>query len=175
MKLFDIFRRTPQTPPPPPGGADRKVDLFDLAKPVRDASLAEIERLLSRDQPAQAIADGHRLGTHLVALCIASCSERQRTLEQVEVNCNIHQTFAIAIGMLIGYAGSSFRPIINGRPLTPSQSGHLLMQVIGPCAMEQLVNAENGTLDFNINFVRTPAGEIVAEKFDVMDMLKGKP
>lgn len=149
-------------------------DILDLAKPVRDASLAEIERLLMRDEVHPALADGHRLGTHLVSVAIAHSSERQRTLEpHVGAGYDVHAVFAVAIGMLIGYAGSSFRPMIAGKPLPSTTSGRMLMEKIGMCAMEQLANADNGTLDFNVTFVRKETGEIAPEEFDFAKMIKG--
>ena len=149
-------------------------DLFDLAKPVRDTSLKEIERLMAADPIPPAMEDGHRLGAHLVALAIAHTSERCQTLqEEVRANYDVHAVFAVAIGILIGYAGSSFRPIVGGKPLSPTAAGHLLMQKIGPCAMEQLVNTENGTLDFSVSFSRSETGEIQPDEFDYAKMMKG--
>lgn len=178
MNLFGIFRRKPAAGIPLQGGAGENVnrqDLFTLAKPVRDASMVEMERLLARDNVPLVLADGHRLGTHLVALCIAHSSERQRTLEQhVRPDYDVHAMFAVAIGMIIGYAGSSFRPMINGQPLPPTVSGRLLMEKIGRCAMEQLINAENGTLDFNVTFTRNENGEITPEDFDFAKLMKGR-
>lgn len=150
-------------------------DLLDLAKPVRDAGIAETERMLAVGPPCQqTVADGHRLAAHLVAICIADSSERTKTLEQVMVNYNIHEMFAIAIGQLIGYAAASFRPFINGQPATPIMSGQILMQMIGACALQQLMHTENGTLDFNLQFVRKEDGTIAAAEFDYTKMMKGQ-
>lgn len=149
-------------------------DILDLAKPIRDASIAETERMLAVGNPVAAtIADGHRLAAHLVSVCIADSAERTKTLEEIMISYNLHEMFAIAIGQLIGYAASSFRPIVNGQPITPVMSGSRLMQMVAACALEQLLHVENGTLDFNLQFVRGEDGQIEVEKFDFAKMMKG--
>lgn len=152
-------------------------DLYDLAKPVRDAAIAEVERCLAIDaqidgEPVNpAIVEGHALGTHMQALAVAYCSERYKTFKTGFVYDPISDIFALAIAQVAAHIASTVRPTVGGRPVSPTESGQQFLQQVAELFFEQLVNAEHGLQDFNIPLQRKDDGSIEVEAFDLGAML----
>lgn len=154
-------------------------DLYDTARPVRDAALAEIMRCLEMDAQTDAapvnpaVVDGHRLGTHLQALCVAFCAERYQGFKVgFTTNDPLIDIYAVALAQVAAHMAGTARPTAGGRPLTPTQSGQLFLQKVAELFFQQLTHQEHGLLDFNIPFQRKDDGSIEVEAFDLDAMLK---
>lgn len=157
-------------------------DLYDLSKPVRDAALTEIMRCFAADAKADAkpanpaVIDGHRLGTHMQALCVAYCAERYDGFKSgLVVDDPIVDIFAVALAQVAAHMAMTARPTSNGRPVSPSASGQAFLLKVSELFFRQLVMMEHGLLDFNIPFERKADGSIGVEAFDLAAMLgKGR-
>jgi hypothetical protein len=148
-------------------------DLFELARPVRDATLPELERVLGEELPA-VVCEGHRLGVHLVALSMAYTSTRHRATAGVIADNGLQDLLAIAYAQLVTHAATSFRPIINGRPVPASVNVLAFLQMIAGHALSQIEMQEAGLQDFVVPFQLNEAGTLEPTPFDVREMLKGK-
>lgn len=153
-------------------------DLFDVAKPMRDAALAEIMRCLAADQQVEgapinpAIVEGHKLGTHLQALCVAFCAEHFKTFKAGFTTDPILDIFAIAIAQAAAHVAATTRPTMGGRPVSPTASGQIFLRKVSELYFQQLVHTEHGLEDFNISFARNDDGSIEVEAFDFNALMK---
>jgi hypothetical protein len=148
-------------------------DLFDLAKPVRDASIVEIDRVLG-EQVQEAVRAGNLLGAHFTSVCMAFTSRRFEVLTG-PVNDPIQDILSIALANLFTHAAIAARPMAGGTPISPSMSGVVLFQKVAHYAFEMLAHHEAGLNDFVIPFERNADGSLEPRRFDVLDMLKGQP
>lgn len=147
-------------------------DLFDDAKPVRNATMVELIRAFDDDIP-EFVRDGHALGVHLTSLLIAfSCLRLKLTSGQVAAP-HLQEMVAIAIGQLLGHAAGAYRPIRNGVPLTPVQNLPLLVSMVAAHALQHANHCETGTQDFVVPFRLNAEGALEPEPFDIRDFLKG--
>lgn len=157
-------------------------DLYDLSKPVRDAALTEIMRCFAADAKADAkpanpaVIDGHRLGTHMQALCVAYCAERYETFKSgLVADDPIVDIFAVALAQVEAHMAATARPTVGGHPVSPTVSGQAFIRKVALLFFQQLVHIEHGLLDFNIPFERKADGSIGVEAFDLEAMLgKGR-
>lgn len=156
-------------------------DLYDRAKPVRDAALAEVLRCLDLDgridgTPVNpAIVEGHKLGTHLQALVVAYCAEHFKTFQSGFTIDPILDIFAVAVAQVASHIAATTRPTVGGHPVTPTQSGQVFLRKVSHLFFEQLLAAEYGLQDFNIPLQRKADGSIEVEAFDLDAMLsKGR-
>ncbi|MCS3725469.1 hypothetical protein [Bradyrhizobium betae] len=157
-------------------------DLYDIAKPVRDAALAEIMRCFEADTKADgvpvspAILEGHKLGTHMQALCVAHCAERYKSFTSgFVIDDPIVDIYAVALAQVGAHMAATARPTTGGRPVSPTVSGQAFIKKVAQLFFQQLVHMEHGLLDFNIPFQRSDDGSIAVETFDLAAMLnKGR-
>lgn len=157
-------------------------DLYDIAKPVRDAALAEIMRCFEADTQAgeapidPALVDGHKLGAHLQAMCIAYCGERYKGFATGFVTGDrLIDIYVVALAQIAAHMAATARPTAGGRPLTPTQSGQVFLQRVADLFFRQLAHMEHGLVDYNIPFQRKEDGSIEVETFDFDAMLnKGR-
>lgn len=150
-------------------------DLFDDARPVRDATLAEMERVLASDPDAPAfIKDGYRLGVQLTALMMTATAKKLGGVcGEIESN-GLLDYAAIAIAQLIAYTAIGFRPVRNGKPITPVENLENFFELLAVHALKQVSMAQAGAQDFIVPF-RLNNGVMERVGFDVMDLLnKGK-
>ncbi|WP_445222219.1 hypothetical protein ACKWRH_21425 [Bradyrhizobium sp. Pa8] len=156
-------------------------DLYDTAKPVRDAAMAEVLRCLGADAQVDgvpvdpAIIEGHKLGTHMQALCVAYCADRFKTFTRGLTHDPILDIFAVAVAQVAAHIASTARPIMGGHPVSPTISGQVFLQRVADLFFQQLVHADHGLQDFNVSFARKDDGSIEVETFDLAHMLnKGR-
>jgi hypothetical protein len=143
-------------------------DLYDIAKPVRDAALAEVMRCLAVDEKVDArpcdpaVIEGHKLGTHLQALVVAFCGERYKTFAFGLTFDPIIDIFAVAVAVaqVASHMAATARPTVGGRPVSPTQSGQVFLQKVATLFFQQLAAAEHGLQDFNIPLQRKDDGSI---------------
>jgi len=147
-------------------------DLFDRAKPVRDSILPELARVLRADVPAE-VRDGHQLGSHFVATLIGFTSERHSHMRGEIADPGLMRLLSIAVANAATHCAASFRPIINGRPMSPSASAQCFLQLIAQETIAACAQIEAGAQDFVIPFDRDADGVLRPQAFDVRDMLKG--
>ncbi|EJN14714.1 hypothetical protein PMI42_01687 [Bradyrhizobium sp. YR681] len=157
-------------------------DLYDTAKPVRDAAMAEVMRCLAVDAQVDAapvdpsIIEGHRIGTHMQALCVAYCADRFKTFRRGLTAEPITDIFAVAIAQVAAHIAATMRPTtMGGHPVSPTVSGQVFLQKVAQLYFQQLTLAEHGLQDFDISFARKDDGSVEVETFDLASMLnKGK-
>lgn len=151
-----------------------KNDLYDLARPIRDAALAEVERLTSHPDFCPNARDANILGVQLSAVLMAFVSDRVKRPCVVDGN-GLNGVLAAAIGTLICNAAMGFRPMVNGQPMPASINAQFMLQQIWAHAVEQTAITEQGMQDFVVPFQRNADGALEVKPFDLNDMLKGKP
>ena len=150
-------------------------DLFDIAKPVRDAVIAEIDRALPADVSA-ADREGLRLGTHLVAVLAAFGTRRLQVVSGIIEDRDLRDVLALAIGQLVANTATTFRPVRNGKPLSPTQSAALLLHEIAEKTYRQTGGFELGLAEVHVPLALDKDGVLGTKAFDVMDMLgRAKP
>lgn len=98
-------------------------DLYDSAKPIRDAAWAEALRCIGDVDLGPTIIEGHKLGTHLQALCIAFCARRYKDFQPRAIADDLLEVYAIAIGQAAAHMAGSCRPMVGGAPAKPHAVG----------------------------------------------------
>lgn len=151
-----------------------QADLYDLARPIRDAALVEIERLTGGADFCPHARDANILGVQLSAVLLAYVSGRVNGPGVVAGN-GLQGVLAAAIGTLIANAAMGFRPMIEGKPVPPSMNAHFMLEQICAHTMQQIAINEQGLHDFVVPFQRSATGGLEVKPFDYTDMLKGKP
>lgn len=150
-------------------------DLYDAARPVRDAAWREVERCIEAEPANATVVEGHRLGTHMQALCVAFCARRYKDFQPRAITGDdLREVYAIALAQIAAHMAATCRPMVGGQPLSPTQSGQVLLQAFAELFFSQLAHQEAGLLDFNIPFQRNADGSIEVEAFDFATMLKGR-
>lgn len=150
-------------------------DLFDDARPVRDATLVELERVLAGDDSVpHFVKDGCRLGTQMTALMMAYTAKKLNGTSGEIANEGLQDYLAIAISHVINYAVTGFRPVRNGKALSPLETFEGFLGLLIAHAVKQVQMSQAGLQDFTIPF-RYRDGVLTPEKFDLMDMLNKVP
>lgn len=148
-------------------------DLLDEAKPVRDAAWLEIQRCIGSDDLGPTIVEGHKLGTHLQALCVAFCARRYKDFHPRAIAADdLLQVYAIAAAQVAAHMAGTCRPMVGGQPLSPTRAGQIFIQQLAYFFFQQLTHQEHGLLDFNIPFQRKDDGSIEVETFDFHALMK---
>ncbi len=149
-------------------------DLYDLAKPVRDATLVEMERLLATDPDLpDYIKDGYRLGVHLASLMMTATARRLGGLSGAIESAGLLDYATIAIAQAISYTATGFRPMRNGKPITPLDNLDGVFDLLVAHTFKQVQMAQAGAQDFTIPF-RLNNGVMEKVEFDFADLLKGE-
>jgi hypothetical protein len=149
-------------------------DLFDLAKPVRDATLAEYERVNDADIP-EPLQEGYRVGMHLAAVMMVATGRRLGGFSgQVESEHLMH-FLAVAISGALSYCATSFRPIAaDGRPIPSPNNLVQLTNLVLAYAMQSAQLSDAGAQDFVVPFHVNADGAVTLKQgFDYRDLLKG--
>lgn len=151
-------------------------DIYELARPIRDAAMAEIERMTSGGADFSVDAKAANiLGCQLSAVLLAFCADRHKQVGGLVRDEGLHHILPAAIGLMIANAAMSFRPVIEGVPVPASAIAPSMLQRICACAMHHTALNEQGLQDFVVPFQRTEAGDLEVKPFDYTDMMKGKP
>lgn len=151
-------------------------DLYDDARPVRDAAVAEIERLIAGEPVAPDTRAANILAVHLTAVMMAFVARRHDRSGGAPVqDPGFHGLVAAAVGSLICNISMGFRPIIDGRPMQPVDVAHHLLGLVALHAMSQTATSQAGCEDFVIPVRKDEHGDLKPVPFDVLDLLKGKP
>lgn len=148
-------------------------DLFDDARPIRDAAMKEITRLLEDD--ASSDRDANILSVHLIALMMTFVVNRHGVTSGQVRDQGLHQMLAGAFAELIANAAMGFRPLNSGQPISASLNAMMLLDLIAGKTLEQVSIHESGLHDFVIPFHRAEGGAIEVKPFDFAEILKGKP
>lgn len=149
-------------------------DLFDVARPLRDAALVEINRIVQGEPEADAnVIAANTLGVHLGSILMAFVSERYQTVDGHVKNDNLQGILASAIAVAVCNSAMSFRPVIDGQVMPGTINAHLLLQGIAQETFRQVACAENGLQDFNVQFRRNEDGALENTPFDFNSMMKG--
>lgn len=152
-----------------------KNDLYDLARPIRDAAMAEIERLMASADVCPNARDANILGVQLSAIILAFAAERHKQTGGMIRDEGLHFVLTAAVGTMLMNAAMAFRPVLNGKPLAPSAVAHQMLHDICVHTMQQISINEQGMADFVVPFRRSADGELEVKPFDFNDMLKGQP
>jgi hypothetical protein len=151
-------------------------DLYDDARCVRDAAMAEIERLTGGADVCSPGRDANMLGVHLSAVTLAFLANRLNATEGPVANGGQHWVLACGIGLMIANVAMALRPIgPDGRPATPTAVAIALVELIAQHAMHHTQLNEQGLQDFVIPLRRSDTGALEVPAFDYTDLLKGKP
>lgn len=146
-------------------------DLYDIAKPIRDAALAETLRALSPDAVAST-RDGGTLAAHLVAVLMAWGIERTGQTGGHIRDGELLAAIGYGLGLLAGNAGMIYRPMTrDGRALGAAESVLHLLNRVAATAMNLGIQIEQGTADVSLPITRRADGTLGAAPFDVMTML----
>lgn len=95
-------------------------DLLDEAKPVRDAAWLEIQRCIGSDDLGPTIIEGHKLGTHLQALCVAYCAQRYKDFHPRAIAADdLLLVYAIAAAQVAAHMAGTCRPMVGGATPKP--------------------------------------------------------
>lgn len=151
-------------------------DLFDIARPIRDAAVQETLRMMSDDvRPAD--RDGAVLGSHLVAVIMAWGSARHDVTHGTLRDPDLMNALGYAVGLLLGNAGLIYRATSqDGSAIPPTRSVSCMVQRAVPVAMHLARMVEHGCADVSLPFGRQADGTLGVEKFDIADMLgRAKP
>lgn len=151
-----------------------KTDLYDLARPIRDAALVEIDRLTKGADFCPHARDANILGVQLSAVLLAYVSDRVKG-PGVVAGDGLNGVLAAAIGTLVCNAAMGFRPMIDGQPIPGSMNAYILLEQICKHAMQQAAINEQGLQDFVVPFQRSEDGGLEVKPFDFSDLMKGKP
>lgn len=150
-------------------------DLFEDARPVRDATLADLERVLATDPDTPAfIKEGYRLGVHLAALMMTATAQKLNGASGEIQNNGLHDYAAIAISQLVSYVSTGFRPMRNGKPISPVENLCGFMELLAYHALKQVEMSQAGAQDFIIPF-RLNNGVMERVEFDYADLMKRGP
>lgn len=150
-------------------------DLCDVARPIRDAAIAEVTRLTGgADFDADARA-ANILGVHLSAVILAFAADRHKQTDGIIRDEGLHQVLPSGIAGMIANAAMAFRPVFNGQPVPPSAVAFSLLESICHQTMAQVATSECGAQDFVIPFRRTESGELEVTPFDFAELMKEKP
>lgn len=147
-------------------------DLYDIARPIRDAAVAETIRALAPDA-TESCRDGALLSAHLVAVVMAWGHERGADSGTVK-GATLLEALAYAMGLMLGNAGMMYRPTINGDAITPVQSVRMMILRAAPTAVKLAAMAELGIAEVSMPIGRQADGSLGPQGFDFMDMLGGK-
>lgn len=149
-------------------------DLFDVARPLRDAAVGEIGRVIQGEQETDAnVIAANTLGVHLGSIIMAFVSERHQTVDGQIRGDNLQGIIASAIAVAVCNAAMAFRPVIDGHVLPGTINAHLLLQGIAAETFRQVACAESGLQDFNVQFHRNADGALEKTPFDFSSMMKG--
>ena len=149
-------------------------DLLDLAKPVRDAAIAEVQRLLATQGGPEYARDANVFGVHLTAVLMAFTSERHKLLAGVVRDPDLIRTLAGGVACVIANVAMAFRPIRDGVPISADENAMMFMNVVVNEVMRQISICEQGLHDFVVPVQRDDGGALQVKPFDVFDMLKGE-
>lgn len=142
-------------------------DLFDIAKPVRDAAVRETLRALS-DDTNRATRDGGELAAHLVAVLMAWGRERHQVTAGVSRMPDLLDSLGYALGLMLGNAGMIYRPAPDGVGIPMSQAvGQMLGRAV-PVAMDLARRVELGSVDVSLPIGVQPDGTLGVERFDLL-------
>ncbi|MDI1265002.1 MAG: hypothetical protein PS018_17265 [bacterium] len=150
-------------------------DIYDLARPIRDAALVEVERLTGGANFCPNAKAANILGVQLSAVLLAYCADRHKQTGGVVRDDGLHIIMRASIGTLIANAAMAFRPVINGQPVPPSAIVNAMLHDICASALHQTALNEQGLQDFVVSFERSNEGSLEVKPFDFSEMLKGKP
>jgi hypothetical protein len=150
-------------------------DIYELARPMRDAAIAEVLRLTGGADFSPDARAANILGVSLTAIILAFAADRHKQTGGLIRDEGLHFVLPAAIATMIANAAMAFRPLYNGKPVPASAVAHSMLHDICVCTMEQTAINESGGQDFVIPFRRTEAGDLEVTSFDFNDMLKGKP
>lgn len=148
-------------------------DVFDMAKPVRDSVLIEMQRT-APGTAAMAERDAIALGAHFVALMAAWGSKRHNTMCGVVSDPDLQVVLCGAIAQLIANAAASFRPSFHGRLLTPTENTAAMLEAIVRGTFAQAHGIEHGYAEIAMPIRRDAAGGLHTTLPDVMAMLGAK-
>ena len=149
-------------------------DIYELARPIRDAALAEIERLMGGADFSPDAKAANILGVQLSAVLLAFAADRHKQTGGLIRDDGLQFVLTAAVATLIANAAMAFRPAFNGKPVPPSMAAHAMLHDICAGTMQQIAINEQGLQDFVIPFQRNETGDLEVKPFDYSDMLKGK-
>lgn len=152
-----------------------KPDLYDLARPIRDAALAEVERLTGGADFCPNARDANILGVQLSAVVLAFAAERHKQTGGLIRDEGLHFVLTAAIGTMLMNAAMALRPVFNGVPLPPAMVAQAMLHDICVRTMEQIAINEQGLQDFVVPFRRSETGALEVKPFDFNDLMKEKP
>jgi len=147
-------------------------DLYDRAKPARDAIVKQIEEMCGtkvRKERAEAM----KLGAHFVALLAGYTSERHKLIVGVVDDGDLIAIMTQAFGILLSNAASVYRPVVDNRPIHAMGNLIGMLQMTVMAAQEQIIAGESGMSDIAVPFALDDTGHLGIEEFDLRDMLKG--
>lgn len=146
-------------------------DLLDIARPIRDAAVAETLRAMS-EEALPATRDGGVLAAHMIAVMMAWGTSRHDVMRGNVRDPDLLSALSYAVGLLVGNAGMIYRPTVNGEALAPTRSVGLMIQHLVPVALQLAAAIENGCADVSLPIGRQADGTLGRESFDVLAMLK---
>jgi len=150
-------------------------DLYELARPIRDAALAEIERLTGGADFCPNARDANILGVQLSAVVLAFCADRHKQTGGLIRDDGLHYVLTAAFATMTANAAMAFRPLVDGQLLPASAVASSMLQQLFAATMQQIAINEQGLHDFVIPFQRNGAGDLEVKPFDFSDLMKGKP
>lgn len=145
-------------------------DLFDDARPIRDATVAEYERCLDDGVP-EPLREGYRVGIHMASVLMAATAKRLGGLSGPIEAEGLMNYVAVAIAQGLAYGAMSFRPMQDGKPIPGSANLIHLANLIVAYAMNQVQMQEQGLQDFFVPFQMNKDGSISVKQFDFQDMM----
>lgn len=148
-------------------------DIYDLARPIRDAALAEIERLTGGADFCPNARAANILGCQLSAVLLAFAADRHQRVGGLIRDDGLQFIITASIATVIANAAMTFRPVVDGKPAPASLVAHMLLHQICDSTMQQVNINEQGLHDFVIPFQRRESGELEVKPFDFNEMLKG--
>lgn len=145
-------------------------DLYDIAKPIRDAAMAETLRAIGPEADP-VTRDGATLGAHLIAVIMAWGSTRHDITHGLIRDGDLLDTVGYGVGLLVGNAGMIYRDMIKGEAVSPLVGVSRMIQRAVPTAMTLARRIADGTAEVAMPIGRQQDGTLGAKPFDVMDML----
>lgn len=145
-------------------------DLFELARPIRDATVREFDRAFDPNTP-DCLTEGYRVGIHMAAILMAATAKRVGGLSgPIEAEGLLH-FIATAIAQAMSYAAMSFRPMQDGKPIPGAANLIHMANLVVAYAMSQVQQQEQGLQDFFVPFEMKPDGSFGVKDFDFQDLL----
>ena len=148
-------------------------DLYDDARPVRDAAMAEITRLMGQENLSPDAVAANVLGVHLSAVMVTMAANRHKATSGMVADENLALILTGAIATAVSNAATNFRPIHNGKPIPASLNAAMLLEMIATEVFRQVQINEQGLHDFVVPFTRRTDGQMEVKPFDAFEIMKG--